>query len=483
MWICFILAITLFTASGAAEAARGGVFPTAEETAFLALVNKARANPAEALSSAGIDPGILENGGSTEAGETESLIPAVRLSPILTAAAAELTEWWLAEGWKSRGDDPEERLGPVLDRWGYVAGKAGFLTGMVGFANYLDPRQASRILFESLLKQDLTGEGAPRLILDPTVEEIGVFFDGVVVSYEHGAFNAYILVFTAAERQKVDREALQLGNMINQARALPEDTAWALGLDPPPAGGAGSVEALPPMRWNRHLYAASREHAADMLAREYCDTVNPEGVSAADRALAAGYGGTPAGEWVGAIGLCGDDGWDQRVSRLFRRVFLSEWFSPAEERLVLSAGAGEFAAGFATGAAPALGGICGIEVALAAIDVGSAAADDAGAADGGGAAYGGGLVLVSGVLYRDGDGDGLYGPGEGLAGLEVTVTGSPGVLTVLTDPAGGFAAPLPPGEYAFSASGEDGTAAASVSVTGEKGVYVPLPYHGILAGT
>jgi hypothetical protein len=58
-----------------------------------------------------------------------------------------------------------------------------------------------------------------------------------------------------------------------------------------------------------------------------------------------------------------------------------------------------------------------------------------------------------GVVYRDQDRDGFYSIGEGLAGVQVQVTGPAGTFSTVTRSAGGYQLPLPPGEYTVTFQG------------------------------
>lgn len=60
---------------------------------------------------------------------------------------------------------------------------------------------------------------------------------------------------------------------------------------------------------------------------------------------------------------------------------------------------------------------------------------------------------VLGVAYFDRNHDGLYTPGEGLAGVDVTISGSEGTYTTRTYAAGGYQLQVPAGDYTVTFSG------------------------------
>ena len=72
--------------------------------------------------------------------------------------------------------------------------------------------------------------------------------------------------------------------------------------------------------------------------------------------------------------------------------------------------------------------------------------------------------FLTGVVFDDGDGDDLYDPGEGLAGVAVNV----GTEQTATNDAGGWSLAVGDGDHAVSCLGGAfaGTASALVSVSG-----------------
>jgi len=69
------------------------------------------------------------------------------------------------------------------------------------------------------------------------------------------------------------------------------------------AGRRCGGEQLPPaapLAWNELLFSASAGHTADMARRNYFAHTTPEGVDPVQRAAAAGYGWSAAGENIAA---------------------------------------------------------------------------------------------------------------------------------------------------------------------------------------
>jgi uncharacterized protein YkwD len=75
-------------------------------------------------------------------------------------------------------------------------------------------------------------------------------------------------------------------------------------------------------------------------------------------------------------------------------------------------------------------------------------------------------AFLTGVAYRDADGDAFYTPGEGLGGVTVTATrvGRRRAFTATTGDAGGYCQRLPKGTYRVTASGDAVAAAQPILV-------------------
>ncbi len=92
--------------------------------------------------------------------------------------------------------------------------------------------------------------------------------------------------------------------------------------------------------------------------------------------------------------------------------------------------------------------------------------------------------FIVGTVWEDANGNLLYDPGEGLAG--VTVMPDSGDFYAITGDAGGYAIPVDPGDYTLSFSGGDLLSGVQIDVTvGSTSVLVPwlyFPAEEMLAG-
>ncbi len=232
---------------------------------------------------------------------------------------------------------------------------------------------------------------------------------------------------------------------MNRARANPAAEVARLGIDlnqglPP---GTISPNAQQPLAPHRILIDAAGGHAQDMLDRDFFDHVNPDGLTAANRATLLGYPGT-AGEniaWTGSTGDAVDmsrgvvDLHDGLVRSPGHRDNL---FTPFYREAGPAARAGEYT----------LGGVS-YNALFVVQKFGTT-----------------NVTYLTGVAYRDTVvRDAFYTIGEGLRDITVSATSSQGAtFTTTTGPSGGYALPLTAGTYSVSFGG-GGSEVAPTTVT------------------
>ena len=239
--------------------------------------------------------------------------------------------------------------------------------------------------------------------------------------------------------------------LINRARLNPQAEGKRVNTDLTEALSPGEkmrLEARPPLAMNARLLKTARAHSKDMYDRAYFEHTTPEGVRLADRVKAAGYDYTSVAENIAAGSkhapaelhdlLVIDTDTPDRGHR--KNIF---GLDPSTTKL-REIGVGVFA-----GEKKNTDGVS------------SFLTEDFGVQGGHP------KPLLTGVVYADKNGNGFYDPGEGLAGVTIKVDG--GAFYAVTNAAGGWAIPVALGLAKVSASGGDfeGTASASVEVTGE----------------
>ena len=227
------------------------------------------------------------------------------------------------------------------------------------------------------------------------------------------------------------------------------------------------LEAVAPLAWNTNLANAADAHTQQMIIHDIQTHQAPGEAGLGDRARDAGYNFSRLGENVyaftqdalhGHAGFFIDWGFDDEDFSNGTR--LSNWQSlgdgiqdPAGHRISI------MNADF-------------VEVGMSAIDD---SADDATDQVGPYAVtqnFGNRFdyeAQLLGVVIDDQDGDRFYDIGEGLGGLTVTATGSPGTFVTTTWAAGGYQMVLPDGMYTVTISGDalDGEITFSVTMAGE----------------
>jgi uncharacterized protein YkwD len=220
---------------------------------------------------------------------------------------------------------------------------------------------------------------------------------------------------------------------LNDARANPAAYGASIGLD------LHTVAPSQPLAFNPLLIQAARLHSQDMSARGYFAHVTPEGLDPGARITAAGFGWTGFGESIagGSIFRGTADALsaliiDAGVSNLGHRRHLLAMDALFQDQNQVGVGI--------------LQGTAGPLTNYYTID--SAAGFDP-------------RPIITGVVFRDDNGNGHYDVGEGLGGVTITVAG---VGSITTFDSGGYSFPVNPGTYTVSASGGGLTAPVTQTV-------------------
>jgi hypothetical protein len=209
-----------------------------------------------------------------------------------------------------------------------------------------------------------------------------------------------------------------------------------------------AILAAPPLSMNATLLGAARAHSQNMLQNNYQGHSGPDGsLTTRLQAYTSGANGWSLGEnvyaysksvWYGHAGFEVDWG---------GTVLTGGMQSPPGHRLnIHSTQFREVGIGVVLGSN---GGSSGVGPQLVTQDFGS---------------VGGLLPFVTGVVYRDLNGNGLYDPGEGVGGVTVNVSNAN--YYAITASSGGYSVPVPSGgSYTVTFSGGPvATAQRNVSV-------------------
>jgi len=331
-----LLSILLLTVSllggmsGVATAAEG--LPSPQDEALLALINQARQNPLAAAASMGMDPEkILKDLPELEQILRQGL-PPVTFNGTLSETARAHTQDMFANGYYSQNSPDGLGYDARIRNSGYPAAVTGESLGMLAFANFINPADAARYLFEYMFWDELDpSRTEKRNILDPGLKEAGVGINTGIISLGGALWNVYLATCDfGAVMSGPEGELLKL---INQARANLLGVAESLGmgidtaiyLEGRPELRAAFEQGLPPLTINASLLSASQAHVRDMLENNYYSKISPDGRTYKERIEASGYRFAAAGESLGMTWLLTEPvDLLLAVGRIFRSVLRNE---------------------------------------------------------------------------------------------------------------------------------------------------------------
>jgi uncharacterized protein YkwD len=211
---------------------------------------------------------------------------------------------------------------------GYPAVTTGESLGMLCFANFIDPGDAVRRLFEYMFWDELDpSRTEKRNILDPLLKEAGVSIDTGVIRLGGALWNVYLATCDFGAVMSGPEELLHL---INQARANPLGVAESLGIDAAiylegrPELRAAFEQGLAPLTINGSLLSASEAHMQEMLGNNYYGKISLDGRTYKERIEASGYRFAAAGESLGITWFTDPIDLSVAVGRIFESMFRDE---------------------------------------------------------------------------------------------------------------------------------------------------------------
>lgn len=223
--------------------------------------------------------------------------------------------------------------------------------------------------------------------------------------YEHG------------EPSNLEQLMLEL---VNRARANPaaEAALYKIDLNQGLAPGTISATAKPPLAFHPRLILAARNHTQWMFATNIFDHIGVNSSTPEQRMRAAGYvfsGSNSSGENIGWGGSSGPVEPVSMTAERHEKLFLS----PGHRGNLCGENYEEIGLGIFQGTFQGWNALVVTQ---------NFASSDANPDP-----------LLLGVVFKDADGDGLYDPGEGVAGM--TVTPESGAWDAVTSASGGYAIP------------------------------------------
>jgi uncharacterized protein YkwD len=241
--------------------------------------------------------------------------------------------------------------------------------------------------------------------------------------------------------------------ILNDARANPAAYGASIGLN------LSGVAPAQPLAFNTQLVEAARRHSVDLNARNYFAHNTPEGLNPGARLTQAGF------SWIGyGESLAGGSAFPGPAEAL-AALIIDEGVPNLGHRRHLLALDALFTPHTLVGVGIVKGGT-GDLTNYYTIDSGFGP---------------GNVTFLTGVVYRDGNANGKYDPGEGLPGVTVSA-GAAGAVT--TFDSGGYSLPLSAGSYTVTAGGGGlGAPVTNVVTVGSTNVRLNiLPGSGVAPG-
>lgn len=429
VYILIIVSILLLT-GGTPQADEG---LSAAEVRLFEKINQARVNPLETAASLGMSPDqllkdlpelkdILINGLPPFAPDTK-----------LTQAARSHTADMLAKGYYSHDSLDGRSYNERISQAGFSAGFSGESLGLVGFFNYMPDEQAADAIFENLFQDELKPGTGRRTILDPNLKDLGLGMGKGQLDLGFGLFNAYVVTCdfgTLTEPESFELMERQLVHLINQFRDRGMDVIREMGIDPESIPDELTNQfntGIPPVVLNENLSVSARLHAAHVLGQEYFSSISPDGRTPEDRMREQGYEPVVSDEVLVRIDL--EENGDPNV-------VVKKIFETLAQELIDRGGGGVINPEFkeiGIGLSSRIEILEGkqVKTLAAVIDLGTETGNED--------------VFISGLAFQDGNGNGLYDPGEGQNRVPIIVYGAG--LHLATDETGGVTAAVAPGYY------------------------------------
>ena len=295
--VLFILLFLVSSFFGGADRIcfAAGAIPSKHEWALLELINQARENPLIVASSLGMDAEqILQ-----DFPELKDILiyglPPLSFNENLYAAASAHTQDMLENGYYSHISLDGRTYDDRIVESGYDPVVTGESLGMLAFSNFIQPAEAVTLIFENMFRDELdTARTERRNILAGDLEEAGIGFGCGTFKIGGSIYNVYLTTcdFATSLFSVIERELLDL---INQAREDPLAMASSLGMDPDqiledlPELTEILTQGIPPLSFNKNLYAAATAHAWDMLENCYYSHDSLDGRTVDDRVRGNGY--------------------------------------------------------------------------------------------------------------------------------------------------------------------------------------------------
>lgn len=417
------------------------IIPSQVELQLMAKINEARKNPLQTVAGLGLDPQtvlqqrpelkeILING-----------LPPLEINENLYTAAEMHTRDMLAQHYYSSTSADGRTVSDRMTESGYMPTACGENLGMLAFIHFLPPEKAVALIFENMLRDELSpDQKRPVNILNPNFKDIGVYLGTGSWVLESTKYNVYLASCDFGNDGVTYSDQVLIA-LINQARHNPVKIAEALGMD------KGKLfenrldlvsvlsHGLSPVTFNHGLYNAARGHVRDMLEKGYVSHISPDGKTPEDRLAEQDYEAITCGEAIGSVISGSIDISHIALEMLFEKQFHAEFtHNSIKDLVILNPDYNEIGVGFQSKKTVNAGSAAEENNSIVVFDLANRIIEK---------------PCFFGVVYRDIDSDGNYGPGEGIANIKVQIVDE--LKTIVnemeTDLSGSFYAEIEPDCY------------------------------------
>jgi uncharacterized protein YkwD len=420
--------------------------PICAGEALLQLINQARSAPLATAEALGQDPDQILADFPDMANELKNGFKPLSLNAMLTVSARDHNQDMVANGYYGSVSPDGGTAAERISSTGYKAVQYGETLGKLTFVNFIKPEKAAQLIFQKMFLDELdpayTGQ---RNILQPEFEDVGIDVGTGDVSTGDSVYHYYVVTCDfGAKFDSEKRMALQLVELINQARAFPLVVADGLGVDSDsmlrdlPDLDSYFFTGMPPLAVSDELTDAARSATMDLITDGNADWTSLDERDLKNKLAAFGYEACytalSAFTWVSDTA----QNPDAAVSELFKRIYGAD-IDPSKKapRVVLNQDLEDIGIWLDMRQETLYGKpqfvYTGVVLSATRTEWNTA--------------------KIVGTVYQDLNGDGLYSPGEELAGETLTFTGGENFVT---DEAGFFQVAASPGVYQLSLIGKDG---------------------------
>lgn len=472
--ICLVLAwAVVFQTPVQGEEAKDAV-PTAEIDAdallLLDLINAARKDPLGTAETLGMDTAkILADFPELVDILTEGL-PELAFDARLYQSAQKHAMDMLANGYYAYESIDGRSPGQRINDEGYGATYSGESLGLLFFSNFISPETAAGRIFANMFRDELDPAGSgSRNILNPAAEDIGASVGGGIYNFNGYTGNVYLAVCDFGATTEIYE--LQIINLINQARANPRPVLAELGIsineaDFPELADLFARGGLAPLWFDPALYRAADTLVKDMFENNHFNPRTADGRTVNMRARENNY----RSEWIKETRMriitcdqeiCPSETIGRFFKQLVDRAFRED--PNQREQHLFSEKAADAGIRIMAGTQPEYGWICGDNLNIMAADFATLPEYPD--------------TVLTGVVYADRNGNGIYDIGEELAGAGITVkvSGPGGKATdLVANPAGGYAIRVAPGRYRVSVNPDVAEWVRWIEVGEARNVWLPV---------